>query len=534
MSLKTTLLALFITAALSAQTFQMHYGGFRDEAIYGMNPCTDGGFIFVGSSETTSIGAEDALLIRTDAAGQMQWSRAYGGAQTENAFFAKQMPDGGFAVCGETFSNGQNGEAFLLRTDASGNLSWFKTFGDAGYDIAYSFAPTNNGGYIIAGLTERNSAFNYEAFLICADTNGDTLWTKTYGGASIDHAVSVIQTSDQGFIFSGKCMSFGAGISDVWLLKTDSIGTVQWTTVSGGAGWDEDMSVMETANGYVVCGGTNSSGAGDYDFLLMQYDFNGNRIWAKTYGGNRVEASYTVRQTADGGFAFAGYTETFGPGHNQRLSNPNLPHVLGTDSANMMLIKTNATGDTSWTQTYGGLSKEECFGMVVLNDGYVLAGYTSSFGDSLQAILIRTDSSGNSGCNNRPAHPQIANAAFNDAFPTCIIGAGFTCAQLNYTNAIGNLTQTVLCENPLSINEENFLNFTCFPIPTADALTISVSPETLSSIELYELSGRLCLQQKTDALTTITIQTALLSKGIYIMHLRLGNGKLLVRKIEII
>ncbi|MGL4596123.1 MAG: hypothetical protein ACRCYO_01265, partial [Bacteroidia bacterium] len=331
MYLKTTLLFLSLFTTISAQTFQLHYGGFRDEAIYGMNACNDGGFILVGSSETTSNGAEDALLIRTDAAGQMQWSKAYGGPQTENAFFAQQMPDNGFVVCGETFSNGQNGEAFLVRTDALGNLIWFKTYGDSGYDIAYSCAPTNNGGFIIAGLTERNSAFNYEAFLICTDANGDTLWTKTYGGPSIDHAVSVIQTSDHGFIFSGKCMSFGAGISDVWIMKTDSIGTPQWSTVSGGAGWDEGMSILETANGYVVCGGTNSSGAGDYDYLLLQFDFNGNRIWAKTYGGSRVEASYNVRQTPDGGFAFAGYTETFGPGHNQRLGNSNLPYVLGTD-----------------------------------------------------------------------------------------------------------------------------------------------------------------------------------------------------------
>ncbi|MGL4597038.1 MAG: T9SS type A sorting domain-containing protein, partial [Bacteroidia bacterium] len=165
--------------------------------------------------------------------------------------------------------------------------------------------------------------------------------------------------------------------------------------------------------------------------------------------------------------------------------------------------------------------------------GYAMAGYTSSFGDSLQAILVRTDSSGNSGCNERAAHPQIANAAFADVFPTFTIGAGFNCAQLNYANAIGNLAQTILCENPLFIAQEKQPELHCFPIPASEKITVNLNNGNMLSLELFDITGRLIIQQQNTAQSTTDIDLKGLPEGIYLLRVLLENGTTLVRKIEI-
>lgn len=110
----------------------------------------------------------------------------------------------------------------------------------------------NDGGFLLAGLTEGMVQYDYDAFLLCTDANGDTLWTKKYGGPGIDHAVQVSQTSDAGFLFCGKILRYCAGSCDCWLVKTDANGELLWTNIIGGTGWDESMSLLERTGGYAI------------------------------------------------------------------------------------------------------------------------------------------------------------------------------------------------------------------------------------------------------------------------------------------
>ena len=143
----------------------------------------------------------------------------------------------------------------------------------------------------------------------------DTLWTKTYGGIEYDWGFSVQQTDDGGYIIGGAIYSFGSISGDVWLLKTDANGDTVWTKIYGGAGTDEGQCVQQTTDsGYIIVGWTESFGAGAWDVWLLKTDADGDTLWTKTYGGIFVDYGYSVQQTNDGGYIIVGWTKSFGAG----------------------------------------------------------------------------------------------------------------------------------------------------------------------------------------------------------------------------
>jgi hypothetical protein len=208
-------------------------------------------------------------------------------------------------------------------------VTFAKTYGGTGYDHAFSVQQTSDGGYIVAGVTYSFGAGNEDIILIKTDANGNIIWAKTYGGTDNDRVYSVQQTSDGGYILAGGKYSFGGSWVDIFLIKTDASGNVQWAKTYGGTSWYEAYSVQQTSDGgYIVTGYTLSFGAGNLDIFLIKTDANGNIIWAKTYGGTDDDHASSVQQTSDGGYIVTGITYSFGAG-----------------SADIFLIKTDANGN---------------------------------------------------------------------------------------------------------------------------------------------------------------------------------------------
>jgi TolB-like protein len=177
-------------------------------------------------------------------------------------------------------------DAFLIKTDANGNIQWAKTYEVIALDNALSVQQTSDGGYIVAGYTITISGVGADIFLIKTDEKGNIQWAKTYGGRSWDDAYSVQQTSDRGYIVAGGTYSFGAGGRDIFLIKTDAKGNIIWAKTYGGTNDDEAFSVQQTSDGgYIVAGLTRSFGAVGDDIFLIKTDAKGNIQWAKTYGG---------------------------------------------------------------------------------------------------------------------------------------------------------------------------------------------------------------------------------------------------------
>ena len=193
-----------------------------------------------------------------------------------------------------------------------GQKTFENTFGGAGFNYGYSVVQTSDGGYVIIGITaETFEAESYDVYLIKTDANGDTIWTHTYGGTGYDYGTSVVQTSDGGYLISGGTESFGAGSSDVYLIKTDADGYTTWTKTYGGVEGDYGYSVVQTSDGgYVVSGSTESFGAGSHDVYLIKTNADGDTTWTKTYGGAGLEYGTSVVQTSDGGYVITGITIT--------------------------------------------------------------------------------------------------------------------------------------------------------------------------------------------------------------------------------
>jgi hypothetical protein len=313
---------------------------------------------------------------------QVRFAKTYGGTDNDYAFSVQQTSDGGYIVAGGTGSFGAgNYDIFLIKTDANGNIIWAKTYGGTNDDWGYSVQQTSDGGYIVAGRTNSFGAGWGDVFLIKTDANGNLQWAKTYGGGSYDYANSVQQTSDGGYILAGTTTSFGAGDYDIFLIKTDANGNVQWAKTYGGTSGDYAFSIRQTSDGgYIVAGWTNSFGAGYSDFFLIKTDANGNLQWAKTYGGTNVDLALSVQQTSDGGYIVAGGTYSFGVGGEA-----------------IILIKTDANGNIIWAKTYGGTNSERAYSVRQTSDGgYIVAGITTSFGAGLiDVFLIKIDANGN-------------------------------------------------------------------------------------------------------------------------------------------
>lgn len=226
-------LAVLCPSAFAATTWSKTYGGAKAEGHSGgavvdsiypyVMQTSDGGFLLTGDTSSFGAGSNDAYLVKTDANGVVQWQKTYGGPLNESACMVWPTNDGGYAIAAITNSYGAGGhDAWLLKTDATGNLQWNKTYGGTGEDMAWIVWQTADGGYLIGGSTTSFGAGSHDAWLTKTDANGNMLWNKTYGGAGNEFIDIIIRTSDGGYAMAGYTDSFGAGSTDLWLIKTDA------------------------------------------------------------------------------------------------------------------------------------------------------------------------------------------------------------------------------------------------------------------------------------------------------------------------
>jgi len=311
----------------------------------------------------------------SNAQAEKYWEKTFGGAGCDEGYSVQQTSDGGFIIAGVTSSFGAGEyDVYLIKTDGDGNEVWSMTFGGTSYDGGYSVQQTTDGGFIIAGYKSWTGAVGQDIYLNKTSGNGNEVWSKTFGGSSYDYGRSVQQTRDGGFIITGYTSSFGAGEYDVYLIKTDGDGNEVWSKTFGGSNWDSGNSVQQTTDdGFIIAGGTESFGAGNYDVYLLKTDANGDEVWSKTFGGSSNDSGRSVQQTSDGGFIIAGETRSFGAG--------------GRD---VYLIKTDNDGNELWSKTFGGSSNDGGHSVRQTTDGgFISAGYTRSFGYDVYLIYYK-------------------------------------------------------------------------------------------------------------------------------------------------
>ena len=395
-----------------------YYGGSSIDYMQTLLQTNDGGYIFVGSitanDEDVVFTANDGgniWLVKTDESGSMQWEQNYGGSSSENVASIHQTSDGGYIMGGWTSSTDGNvganngaSDFWVVKIDAVGNIEWEKNYGGSEYEQLNSLEITDDGGYILGGTSTSNDGDvggnngDEDFWVVKIDVLGNLEWEKNFGGTDRDELKALQQTSDGGFILGGNTRSNDGdigenyGISDFWLIKTNSIGEIEWEKNFGGSNLEYLSSLQQTNDDGFILGGTSRLSDGDVtanngstDFWVVKIDGLGNLEWEKNFGGSDGEALYSIEQTNDNGFALCGHT---------RSSDGDVTTLHGYED--FWLVKTDIDGNLEWEKTFGhndNLSSNFARAKQTADNGYIIGGSTmSNRAIDLWAIKITNDS----------------------------------------------------------------------------------------------------------------------------------------------
>lgn len=322
--------------------WQKCLGGSGGDLAYSIKQTIDGGFIISGftlSNDGDVSGNHsnnsDYWIVKTDSFANIQWQKCFGGSGPDFAYEIQQTFDSGYVVTGiehdlqndgDVIVSYGDGDYWVLKLDKTGNLQWQKTLGGSAYENTYSILQTSDSGYVVAGNSSSNDwdvAGQHGAgdnWIVKLDPGGNKIWTKCYGGTSDEGANYIIENEyDRGFIMAGATesndidVSGNHGSNDIWVVKTDSIGSIRWQKCIGGSFDDIGWSVQATRDSGLILAGSSSShdgnvvgnyGSGDY--FIFKMDSIGNIEWTKCLGGTDDEQANCIRQTRDGGYIVAG------------------------------------------------------------------------------------------------------------------------------------------------------------------------------------------------------------------------------------
>jgi hypothetical protein len=324
---------------------------------------------------------------------QIEWQKTYGGSEGERAHSIQQTSDGGFIVAGYTWSyNGDItnnkgwSDVWILKLKNDGSIEWQKTYGGIGEDIAYSIQETSDGGYIVACFIQYQSdditeiKGNGDLWILKLSIDGKIEWQKTYGGTGGEHAQSVLETIDGGYIVLGSAGSNDGdikeyrGSGDVWVLKLSIDGKIEWQKTYGGSEIENVGSIKNTREGgYIVAASTRSNDGditkyqGSKDKWLIKLNIDGKIEWQKTYSGTGVDHAYCVEELSSGGYLLAGSSEI------EKSDGPIFP-INDFD-----ILKLKSDGNIEWQKTYGGTGNDIAYSIKEVNDGgYIVTGTTTS------------------------------------------------------------------------------------------------------------------------------------------------------------
>ncbi len=456
----------------------------------------DNTYVFTGSSSSTdgdfavTQGNSDLVLAKVDATGGIIWAKTYGGSGSEDGSSVYETTDGGFIICGSTDSN--NGDVlsnhgfldiWVIKTDENGNLEWQQTYGGSAQDNGYVIRPTSDGGYIIGGLSRStngdatNNKGESDYWIIKIAANGAIQWQKNYGGSDLDVLSSIEQTADGGFIMNGTVFSTNVDVTnhhggaDYWVVKTNSLGVMQWQKTLGGSHYEFAGNIQQTADGgYIVSGSspsidgdvTNNHGQGD--LWIVKLNPLGVIDWQKTFGGTLDDKAYFVEQTSDGGFIITGISNSVDG-----------DLLLNNGLYDYWVLKVNAAGVAQWQKTIGGSNND--------------------YADCIK---------------------QSSNNGF-------IVGGRSYSADIDVPGNNGNGDVFILKLSPDTLNNDSFIqaDFVIFPNPAKSELNIQTSNNAIfDRITVTDMLGKIILQQTSGA-NSVDVQN--LANGVYVLQAYSGK-----------
>ncbi|MEJ2280944.1 MAG: hypothetical protein P8X97_03380 [Candidatus Bathyarchaeota archaeon] len=296
-------------AETSGIMWSQTYGSSEEDVCYSLIQSSDGGFVMVGHTKAFDLDG-DIWLIKTDRYGNMDWNYTYGGDDWDRASCLVETSDGGYAITGYTYSFSEGfGDYWLIKTDKNGIVQWNQIYGGNNLERANCLVETSDGGFALAGYSNSFGAGEYDFWLVKTNPLGELEWNQTYGGIDKDIAWSLVETSDGGYVIAGDTLSFGAGDHDFLLVKTDSFGNIEWNQTYGKESYDYAYSVVESIDGGYALAGVSRSEA-SADFWLVKTDLDGQMLWNKTFKRGDHSEAYSIKTLSDGGYGLAGYSHS--------------------------------------------------------------------------------------------------------------------------------------------------------------------------------------------------------------------------------
>lgn len=490
------------TAFVNAQpVFQKTFAASSDITGTRAAPATNG-VIVAGHTENTPY---DAFLIKTDLSGTLSWSKSYGGSGDETFNSVRQTSDGGFIAAGYTSSSGAGGrDALVVKTDASGNVSWAKTYGTVDDEVALDIILTSDGGYAFTGDAKKVGANTlYGAIsLVKLTSTGTESWSKMWGAGIGNYGYQLIQTGDGGYLVGGR-----ANNGFFSFIKTDASGTISWARASitmSTPSADIAQMIATADGGYLVVGnGTNSSN--DALIILEKLDATCTVQWVRTYnpGPSAIDLVFGVNQAWNGDYCITGFSGNFSPGWS-----------------NLYFLNISSTGTvisakTSTVMTYGNSRTSS---VTLLSDGGFV--YTGSNGTAL--LLVKADGNGNTGCTYSTAAATEATPNYFDNAITNWTSSGTTITgTASVTGVAMTLTSTSLCSGVGLEESETINTIGLYPNPVSDELNIDLQNTALGEnviVQVYDALGQIVIREATrNNAVTIRISLEGLDRGIYLV-----------------
>ncbi len=412
MEIKTTLkrvniLFVFLFSCFFLQSqpeieWSQVFGGAEFERLVSIQPTSDGGYIMSGNTEsndgdvTNNNGSTDYWIVKTNSIGILEWEKNFGGSNFDSGAVLKETSDEGFIVTGSSRStdgdvSANNGasDSWILKLDGDGLIEWEKNFGGSQLDGTVDILETSDGGFLaIGGTTSMDGDISTikgssDVLMIKLSASGEIIFIRTFGGSNPDNGISGLETTDGGFIFIGTTESNNGdvtnnnGSADYWIVKTNSMGILEWEQTYGGSDVDFVTSIISTEDqGYLVAGTSGSSDGditnpkGQWDIWIIKLDENGNLLWEKSFGGSENDAVPSIYPAEDQGYIIAGASNS---------SDGDVSENFGI--GDIWILKIDSNGNVLWQKSFGGSENEFARSIFLTADGGLIIGGDSKSSD---------------------------------------------------------------------------------------------------------------------------------------------------------
>lgn len=349
------------------------------------------GSVFVAGYQSNGPnGGYDVSLHKLDRFGNLIWTKNFGDSLANTALFMNVCSDGNLLLCGETQTPQNTQNAFLYKVDTTGTVIWYQTYGGAGNESAKYVTETQSGDFVMTGFV--SGPGGNEIYLVRTDPQGNERWWSRYGGLDNEYADAVRELPDGDLIITADTKSFGQGGYDVELIRTDSLGNVQWDYTYGDPWQNGCQGILITSDmKFISYGETEIFQFSAFDFYIEKIDTSGTSIWRRTFGGsNTSDAAFSAVELPDG-YMLCGYSNSYMQG-----------------PISVVVLKTDTAGQLLWAHPFGLTGIDIGYEIIPSqNNGHYVVGTSNVDGDD-QCYLLHVDGSGWAGINEPENEQELA------------------------------------------------------------------------------------------------------------------------------